>query len=117
LLEAFDIAAHFRIYDVSTLADNETLFLHWLEYFRLKPHLTERLDIMLPSYFAAVLNRLNNLGVVMLERTDGEPVTADQLKFDWMAEPEPVPDAEGYVEQTRTAETNMAAAICAAFGG
>jgi hypothetical protein len=115
-METMDIAAHFRIYDFSTLANDETLFHYWLEYFRLKPQLADRLDVMLPSYIAAMLNRLNNLGVVILERTDGETITADQLQFDWMADPQPVPDAAGYVEQTRTAEANMAAAICAAFG-
>jgi hypothetical protein len=113
LLEAFDIAAHFRIYDVSTLADNETLFLHWLEYFRLKPHLAERLDIMLPSYFAALLNchRVSDEHVNL-----PDAITPDQLRFDWMADPTPVPDAAEFAEQSKQQAAELAAMVCNFFG-
>lgn len=114
-----DVAAHFRIYDFSQLADNETLLLHWIQYFRLRPSIADRLDVQLPSYFAAMLNKLSMVPIVWVDPKSHQfdTITAEQLRFDWMRDPEPVPDAAGYVEQTRHQEANMAAAILAAFGG
>lgn len=108
-----DVAAHFRIYDFAKLADSETLLAHWLEYFRLRPSVADRLDVMLPSYFAGLLN-CHRIGDEHGNLPD--PITPDRLRFDWMADPTPVPDAAEYAEQAKQQAESMAATVLSFFG-
>lgn len=115
-MEIMDVAAWFKIYDPSELAANEVLLWHWVEYFRLRPSVADRLDVMLPSYFAGLLNKLTNLGVVLIKPETVEPITPDQLRFDWQADPTPVPDAAEFAETSRQKAANMAATVLSFFG-
>lgn len=103
----FNIAAHFRVLDVSQILQklNRRQLAHWVAYFDLKPPGADRLDIILPKLFADLINsqRISNETPV---------VTLDELHIDWQRDP---PESVDYTESLRSSQEQMANQILAVF--
>jgi hypothetical protein len=103
----FDIAAHFRVLDVSQILKklNRRQRAYWIAYFDLKPPGADRLDIILPKLFADLMNsqRMSNEAPV---------VTFNELHIDWQADP---PEQVDYTESLKQSQADMVNQILAVF--
>ena len=93
---------------LSTLSRQQ--LAHWIAFLELEPPAADRLDVLLPKLFADLINagRIN---------PDAEPVTCDDLRIDWEADPEPEPADGDYAAQTAAKEAEMMATIMTHFSG